>query len=59
MADDRTLRREGDGPDDRRPRSSDAEVARYRGERTRTTADGRSPADRMARPGKVRGYETK
>lgn len=59
MADDRTPRREGDGPDDRRPRSSDAEIARYRGERTRATADGRSPADRMARPGKARGYETK
>ena len=59
MADDREQRREADGVEDRRPRSSDAEIARYRGERRRTTAEGRPPADRMAQPGAVRGYETK
>lgn len=59
MADDREQRREAEGVDQRRPRSSDAEIARYRGERRHTMADDRPPADRMARPGAVRGYETK
>jgi len=59
MADDREQRREDGGADQRRSRSSDAEVARYRGERGRATADAKPPADKMARPGAVRGYETK
>lgn len=59
MADDREQPREDDGAAQRRPRSSAADVARYRAERTRAIADARAPADRMARPGVVRGYETK
>ncbi|WCS27794.1 hypothetical protein LOK46_13520 [Methylobacterium sp. NMS14P] len=59
MAGDQEQRREGEGAAESRPRSSDADVARYRGERGRATADAKPPADKMARPGTVRAYETK
>jgi hypothetical protein len=55
MADDHK-----DGADAPRPtRSSDAEVARYRADRQRPKTMMRPSADKMARPGAVRGYETK
>ncbi|MHB2205057.1 hypothetical protein [Methylobacterium sp. CM6257] len=39
--------------------SSDAEITRYRAERQRPKTITRPPADKMARPGAARGYETK
>lgn len=55
MADDHK-----DGADATRPtRSSDADVARYRADRQRPKTIARPLADKMARPGAVRGYETK
>jgi len=43
----------------RQTRSSDAELDRYRADRQRPKAVTRPGADKMARPGTVRGYETK
>lgn len=49
-----------DGAETPRPiRSSDAEVDRYRAERQRPKAMTRPGADKMARPGTLRVYETK
>lgn len=43
----------------RQPRSSDAEVERYRADRQRPKTVTRPPADKMARPATGRGYDTK